>query len=63
MLLVNKGFLPPLLSVLPPGAESNSAGGAETKTGDAEKIFAPFGRDSAPPDFFPAPPKHFFCPC
>ena len=34
-----------------------SAPGAEIKTGGAENIFAPFGRDSAPPDFFSAPAK------
>ena len=49
--------------ILPGGAESNSAGGAEKKTGGAEKktggaekFFAPFGRKSAPPDFFFCPP-------
>ena len=45
------------------GAESNSAGGAEKKTGGAEIFFAPFGRESAPPDFFSAPPQMYFCPC
>ena len=60
MLLVYKGFLPPPLVCSAPGAESNSAGGAETKTGGAEKIFAPFGRNSAPLIFFLPPPKFFF---
>ena len=50
-------FSAPPLVCSAPGAESNSAGGAETKTGGAEIFFAPFGRDSAPPDFFSAPAK------
>ena len=44
------------------GAELISAGGAEKKTEGRKKI-APFGRDSAPPSFFYAPPKFIFCPC
>ena len=50
MLLVFKGFLPPPLVCSAPGAESNSAGWAEN-------VFAPFGRDSAPPKKFSAPAK------
>ena len=61
---------PPLVSPAPGaesnsagGAEVNSAGGAEKKTGGAENFFAPFWRESAPPDFFSAPPQMYFCPC
>ena len=55
-------FSAPPLVCSAPGAESNSAGGAETKTGGAEFFFTPFGRDSAPPDFFLPPLKKFSAP-
>ena len=53
-------FLPlllsaPALACSVPGAELNSAGGADFFLVRAEKKIAPFGRDSAPPKkkFFP----------
>ena len=46
---------PPPLASSAPGAESNYGGGAEKK-------FVPFGRDSAPPEFFLAPQIFFSAP-
>jgi hypothetical protein len=56
MLLVYEGFLPPLVCSAP-GAESNSAGGAETKTRRAENFLRALRARFCPPDFFSAPAK------
>ena len=59
MLLVYKGFLPPPLVCSAPGAESNSAGGAETKTGGQNNFSRPSGA-ILPPLIFFLPPLNFF---
>ena len=53
---------PPPLACSAPGAESNSVEEAEFFVGGAEQNFAPFGRDSAPPEFFSAFHYIFFLP-
>jgi hypothetical protein len=60
MLLVYKGFLPPLVSVLPPGQNRILPGGQKQKQGGAENISRPSGAILPPLIFFLPTPKKVF---